>query len=61
MTFQILEAAGATQHVFEQWFKCLDKLKRVHDKKVTILGLASILQVPERAEDERFAKAATCE
>ena len=50
MTFQILEAAGATQHVFEQWFKCLDKLKRVHDKKVTILGLASILQVPERAE-----------
>ena len=36
------------QTIFEKWFSILDKFSRIHDKKVAILGLSSLLLLPEQ-------------
>eukprot|EP01135_Chromosphaera_perkinsii_P012403 Nk52_evm14s2657 gene=Nk52_evmTU14s2657 len=62
LTFQILESyqipaefvaspndptqSSATARFISQWFKILDKFTRVHDKKIAILALCSIMKVP---------------
>ena len=46
LTLASLERSGLLQPVFEQWFKCLPKLTRLHDRKMNILGLSSIFSIP---------------
>ncbi|KAI9004065.1 putative nonsense-mediated mRNA decay protein [Gaertneriomyces semiglobifer] len=45
-TLAVLEERGATTAVFELWFTSLDDFRRVHDKKLSILALLAILQLP---------------
>jgi len=46
LTLQIIEQTNSTQAVFTLWLRMLFKsFKRVHDKKITILGLSSIFDV----------------
>jgi len=46
LTLTIIEQNNFTQVVFTLWFQLVFKaFKRVHDKKITILGLSSILDV----------------
>ncbi|KAF9570176.1 hypothetical protein EC968_002115 [Mortierella alpina] len=46
VTLRILEENGWTQVFLAAWFTNLDKLSRVHDKKLSIVALCSILAVP---------------
>ncbi|KAF9898563.1 hypothetical protein BX616_003874, partial [Lobosporangium transversale] len=46
ITLRILEENGWTQRFLTVWFTSLDKLSRVHDKKLSIVALCSILSVP---------------
>jgi len=41
-----LEENGWTQRFLTAWFTSLDKFSRVHDKKLSIIALCSILSVP---------------
>ncbi|KAJ3067526.1 hypothetical protein HDU98_009244 [Podochytrium sp. JEL0797] len=45
-TLQLLESSNATTTFFYIWFKELEQFSRVHDKKISILALTAILQVP---------------
>ncbi|KAF9437361.1 hypothetical protein BGZ76_001078 [Entomortierella beljakovae] len=45
-TLRIMEENGWTQHFFTLWFSSLDKLTRVHDKKLSIVALCSVMSVP---------------
>ncbi|KAF9929113.1 hypothetical protein FBU30_001842 [Linnemannia zychae] len=46
VTLRILEENGWTQRFLTVWFSNLDKFSRVHDKKLSIFALCSILNVP---------------
>ncbi|KAK3816011.1 MAG: armadillo-type protein [Benniella sp.] len=45
-TLRLLEENRWTQRFFEVWFSNLNKFSRVHDKKLSIFALCSILNVP---------------
>ncbi|KAI8358296.1 armadillo-type protein [Mortierella sp. GBAus27b] len=45
-TLRLLEENQWTQRFFEVWFTNLNKFSRVHDKKLSIFALCSILRVP---------------
>ncbi|KAF9586016.1 hypothetical protein BGW38_010410 [Lunasporangiospora selenospora] len=45
-TLRLLEENGWTQRFLSVWFANLDKFTRVHDKKLSIVALCSILSVP---------------
>ncbi|KAG9323012.1 hypothetical protein KVV02_008080 [Mortierella alpina] len=46
VTLRILEENGWTQRFLSVWFANLSKFSRVHDKKLSIFALCSILSVP---------------
>ncbi|KAF9147435.1 hypothetical protein BG015_010946 [Linnemannia schmuckeri] len=46
VTLRLLEENGWTQRFLTVWFANLDKFSRVHDKKLSIFALCSILNVP---------------
>ncbi|KAG9068719.1 hypothetical protein KI688_011002 [Linnemannia hyalina] len=46
VTLRLLEENGWTQRFLTVWFTNLDKFSRVHDKKLSIFSLCSILNVP---------------
>ncbi|KAG0308818.1 hypothetical protein BGZ98_006751 [Dissophora globulifera] len=46
VTLRLLEENGWTQRYLEVWFASLDKFTRVHDRKLSIVALCSILSVP---------------
>ncbi|ORZ05818.1 armadillo-type protein [Absidia repens] len=46
LTLRILEDNHWTQGFFTLWFGALDKFSRVHDKKLVIVSLCSILALP---------------
>eukprot|EP00741_Cyanophora_paradoxa_P019839 tig00000217_g19147.t1 len=41
-----LESLGCTSEVFYAWFQLLDKFVRLHDKKIAIIGLVTLLKIP---------------
>ncbi|CAG8735053.1 7002_t:CDS:2, partial [Dentiscutata heterogama] len=46
LTLRNLEERGLTQAFFSIWFEHIDKFKRVHDKKLVIVALCSLLELP---------------
>ncbi|CAG8644519.1 16401_t:CDS:2, partial [Racocetra fulgida] len=46
MTLHDLEKRGLTQAFFSIWFENIEKFKRVHDKKLVIVALCSLLELP---------------
>ncbi|CEP12645.1 hypothetical protein [Parasitella parasitica] len=46
LTLHILEQNQWSQGFFSLWFSCLDKFSRVHDKKLAIVTLCSLLALP---------------
>ncbi|CAG8837457.1 25723_t:CDS:2, partial [Racocetra persica] len=46
MTLHYLEERGLTQAFFSIWFENIEKFKRVHDKKLVIVALCSLLELP---------------
>ncbi|KAF1802362.1 armadillo-type protein [Mucor lusitanicus] len=46
VTLHILEQNQWSQGFFTLWFSCLDKFSRVHDKKLAIVTLCSLLALP---------------
>ncbi|CAG8577467.1 17791_t:CDS:10, partial [Gigaspora margarita] len=46
LTLRNLEERGFTQAFFSIWFEHIDKFKRVHDKKLVIVALCSLLEIP---------------
>ncbi|KAJ3293242.1 hypothetical protein HK104_004639 [Borealophlyctis nickersoniae] len=45
-TLTLLEQRGATTAFFQLWFQNLDNFKRVHDKKLCVVTLTTILELP---------------
>lgn len=43
LTLQILEAKGWTNKFFSTWFSNIDSFRRVHDKKLSIAAISSLL------------------
>lgn len=43
LTLQILEAKGWTNKFFSAWFSSIDSFRRVHDKKLSIAAISSLL------------------
>ncbi|KAI9022225.1 armadillo-type protein [Phycomyces nitens] len=46
LTLHLLEENQWTQGFFTLWFNTLDKFSRVHDKKLVIVSLCSLLELP---------------
>lgn len=46
MTLQLLEQASWTNRFFELWFTNIENFPRVHDKKLSILSLCALLEIP---------------
>ncbi|KAK4514985.1 uncharacterized protein ATC70_002594 [Mucor velutinosus] len=46
LTLHILDQNQWSQGFFTLWFSCLDKFSRVHDKKLAIVTLCSLLALP---------------
>ncbi|PIA18926.1 importin-8 [Coemansia reversa NRRL 1564] len=46
ITLNVLEQYGWTESIFTQLVETVDKFVRVHDKKLLIVGLSSVLSVP---------------
>ena len=49
LALRILESKGWTNKFFSSWFSNIENFSRVHDKKLSILGISSLLTL--RAED----------
>ncbi|KAL2914370.1 Nonsense-mediated mRNA decay protein 5 [Polyrhizophydium stewartii] len=47
LALSLLEQAGWTSGFFELWFSNFDNLTRVHDKRLSILTLIAILELPQ--------------
>lgn len=47
MTLTFLESAQFTTTFFQKWFTSLEHFSRVHDKKLSLVALCSILDLPE--------------
>ncbi|KAG0343672.1 hypothetical protein BG004_005100 [Podila humilis] len=45
-TLRLIEESGQTQRFLNVWFGNMEQFSRVHDKKLSIVALCSILQVP---------------
>lgn len=43
LSLQVLESHGWTNKFFSSWFSNIDAFKRVHDKKLSIVGITSLL------------------
>lgn len=43
LTLQVLESKGWTNKFFSAWFSNIDNFKRVHDKKLSIVAICSLL------------------
>ena len=41
-----MESHGATAAFFDLWFKSIDSFTRVHDKKLCIVTIITLLQIP---------------
>ncbi|KAI8376325.1 armadillo-type protein [Radiomyces spectabilis] len=46
LTLRLLEENQWTQGFFTMWFNTLDKFSRVHDKKLVIVALCALLELP---------------
>ncbi|KAJ5804964.1 hypothetical protein N7474_010851 [Penicillium riverlandense] len=46
LSLQILEANGLTNKFFSAWFSNIDNFRRVHDKKLSIAAISSLLTLP---------------
>jgi len=46
LTLSFLEHISYTSTFFTKWFASLDKFKRVHDKKLCIVALLTLLEIP---------------
>ena len=49
LALRVLESKGWTNKFFSSWFSNIENFTRVHDKKLSILGISSLLTL--RAED----------
>lgn len=49
LSLQVLESKGWTNKFFSSWFSNIDNFKRVHDKKLSIAAISSLLTL--KAED----------
>jgi hypothetical protein len=43
LSLQVLEAKGWTNKFFSTWFSSIDQFRRVHDKKLSIAAISSLL------------------
>ncbi len=48
MTLTILEMNGTTNKLFSLWFANIDNFSRVHDKKLSIAAITSLLTIPSQ-------------
>jgi hypothetical protein len=46
LTLRLLEENQWTQGFFTLWFNTLDKFSRVHDKKLVIVALCALIELP---------------
>ncbi|KAM7201418.1 nonsense-mediated mRNA decay protein 5 [Naviculisporaceae sp. PSN 640] len=46
LTLQALELQGWTNSFFSKWFGSMDSFSRVHDKKLCIMAIVSLLNIP---------------
>jgi hypothetical protein len=46
LSLQVLEAKGWTNKFFSAWFANIDNFRRVHDKKLSIAAISSLLTLP---------------
>ena len=46
LALSVLEATGSTGKFFHMWFAHIDSFTRVHDKKLSIAAIASLLTIP---------------
>jgi len=46
LTLSFLEHINYTSTFFTKWFGALDKFKRVHDKKLCVIALLTLLEIP---------------
>lgn len=46
LSLQVLEAKGWTNKFFSTWFSNIDNFRRVHDKKLSIAAISSLLTMP---------------
>ncbi|ORX79697.1 ARM repeat-containing protein [Basidiobolus meristosporus CBS 931.73] len=46
LTLRTLEEQGLTTRFFTLWFQNLEKFSRVHDKKLTIVALCALIELP---------------
>ncbi|KAL9055623.1 MAG: hypothetical protein Q9162_003433 [Coniocarpon cinnabarinum] len=46
LTLQVLEANGNTSKFFNMWFQGMDSMTRVHDKKLSITAITSLITMP---------------
>jgi hypothetical protein len=46
LSLQVLEANGLTNKFFSAWFSNIDNFRRVHDKKLSIAAISSLLTLP---------------
>jgi hypothetical protein len=45
-TLQVLESRGWTNKFFSLWFSNIENLNRVHDKKLSIVAIVALIQLP---------------
>jgi importin-7 len=48
LTLQVLESKGWTNKFFSAWFSSIDNFRRVHDKKLSIAAISSLLTLEAR-------------
>ncbi|CAG8799462.1 21537_t:CDS:2, partial [Dentiscutata erythropus] len=46
LTLHNLEERGMTQSFFTLWFSYINKFSRVHDKKLVIVALCALIELP---------------
>jgi hypothetical protein len=49
LALSFLESHGATAAFFGAWFNHIDDFTRVHDKKLCIVSIITLLQIPEES------------
>eukprot|EP01119_Soliformovum_irregulare_P021911 TRINITY_DN7380_c0_g1_i1.p1 TRINITY_DN7380_c0_g1~~TRINITY_DN7380_c0_g1_i1.p1 ORF type:complete len:1015 (-),score=291.06 TRINITY_DN7380_c0_g1_i1:18-3062(-) len=47
LTMAVLDKRQWTQSMFGTWFQTVPKLKRIHDKKLTIMALSGLISLPQ--------------
>ena len=46
LTLSVLEMNGLTNKFFSLWFANIDNFRRVHDKKLSIVAISALLNIP---------------